>query len=260
LEKENFEIGKIFYTGSGKWLCTDIGKRTINAIKVERENIKGPPFEEEEHVFTEFDFGGCFNSPRNNLPFNDKSYDNLLNDIEIYEKYISERNDKVLSEKWSYKNRKLYIVGMAKSSLNLKGGKLRNLELDYLRLIQASQNCKYPNKIIPYLLVWNEKIKKVIENKWNKKYKVGDGKIFIFTFDEKDSAVNKSILQEKENNKKGITENSKELSGASYSKETLENYLKNLIESRLKDINTYKKKEKSKKELIDINWDYFEVI
>ena len=99
----------------------------------------------------------------------------VLDDTEIYNDFISKKEDKVESGKISKNKRNLHIIGMAKSSLNLIGGKLKNLELDYLRLIYASQNCESSDKVIAYLLVWDEKIKKVIEEKWNKKYKVEEG-------------------------------------------------------------------------------------
>ena len=161
----------------------------------------------------------------------------VLDDTEIYNDFISKKEDKVESGKISKNKRNLHIIGMAKSSLNLIGGKLKNLELDYLRLIYASQNCESSDKVIAYLLVWDEKIKKVIEEKWNKKYKVEEGKIFVFCFKTENAKINKKVQEEKERNKKGITANSKILSEAVYSKKLLEDYLKHLIEVRLKNIN-----------------------
>ena len=184
----------------------------------------------------------------------------VLDDTEIYNDFISEKKNKVASGKISNNERNLHIIGMAKSSLNLIGGKLKNLELDYLRLIYASQQCKSSDKVIAYLLVWDEKIKKVIEDKWNKKYKVEEGKIFVFCFETENAEINKKVQEEKERNKKVITANSKILSEAAYSKKLLEDYLKFSIELRLKNINKYKKEEKLEKSLIDVSWDYYAAV
>lgn len=61
MEHSDFRIGQDFYTGSGKWRCTDIGTRTIVAIKLDAgvNTYAGPPYVVEEVVFDEYDFGGC---------------------------------------------------------------------------------------------------------------------------------------------------------------------------------------------------------
>jgi hypothetical protein len=80
----DFHIGMEFFTGSGKWRCTDIGTRVIVAISLEpRETVRvycdkngqrheerymsddprdllGPPYSVVEHVFDEYGFGGCY--------------------------------------------------------------------------------------------------------------------------------------------------------------------------------------------------------
>jgi len=56
MEKEDFEIGKHFWTGSGEWICTDIGTKVIVAIKYDDDD-------EIETVFNHFDFGGCSLEP-----------------------------------------------------------------------------------------------------------------------------------------------------------------------------------------------------
>ena len=62
MKKEDFQIGVEFYTGTGKWRVTDIGTCTIIAIKLgelEESYYTGPPYLVLEHVFDEYDFGGC---------------------------------------------------------------------------------------------------------------------------------------------------------------------------------------------------------
>ncbi len=77
---KDFALGLEFYTAAGKWRCTDIGTRVIVAIRVDQvmvtehdgENetnttivlddqswFAGPPYAVAEHVFDEFDMGGC---------------------------------------------------------------------------------------------------------------------------------------------------------------------------------------------------------
>jgi hypothetical protein len=79
----DFHIGMEFFTGGGKWCCTDIGTRVIVAISLEpRETVEswrdengiwqqrrfmsddprdlnGPPYSVGEHVFDEYDLEGC---------------------------------------------------------------------------------------------------------------------------------------------------------------------------------------------------------
>ena len=62
MTKSKFSIGNEFYTGSGKWRCTDIGTRVIVAIQLNQEderNYNGPPYSIAENVFDEYDMDGC---------------------------------------------------------------------------------------------------------------------------------------------------------------------------------------------------------
>lgn len=57
-----FKIGDEFRTATGLWRCTDIGTRTIIAIKVSDYDdpswFNGPPYAVAEHVFDENDLPG----------------------------------------------------------------------------------------------------------------------------------------------------------------------------------------------------------
>lgn len=61
----DFVIGQTFYTADSlmRWLCTDIGTRTIAAIRIDKADpatLAGPPYSDyTEIVFDEYDFGGC---------------------------------------------------------------------------------------------------------------------------------------------------------------------------------------------------------
>lgn len=57
----DFFIGCLFKTRTGTWRCTDVGTRTIIAIKLDRSEdwYHGPPYAVAEIVFNEYDFDGC---------------------------------------------------------------------------------------------------------------------------------------------------------------------------------------------------------
>lgn len=84
MKHQTFSIGCHFYTVAGKWRCTDVGQRTIIAIKIDEGSIttldivtgkkstkqtdysgddlswlEGPPYAVVEHVFDEFDLEAC---------------------------------------------------------------------------------------------------------------------------------------------------------------------------------------------------------
>ena len=66
MTKEDFQIGIEFYTGAGKWRCTDIGTRVIVAIKLDQTDeswYNGPPFAVAEMVFDEYALRGCSLDP-----------------------------------------------------------------------------------------------------------------------------------------------------------------------------------------------------
>jgi len=83
VKHSEFQIGTEFFTGAGRWRCTDVGTRVVVAISLEpREMVRvrfdpsgerieecltsddprdlaGPPYRVAEHVFSEYDFDGC---------------------------------------------------------------------------------------------------------------------------------------------------------------------------------------------------------
>src|SRR5581483_7719585 len=62
MKKDEFEVGKHFWTGSGEWVCTDKGQRTIVAARWDalKDNPAGPPYSVGENVFDEYDQDGCY--------------------------------------------------------------------------------------------------------------------------------------------------------------------------------------------------------
>lgn len=65
MKHSDFVIGKEFTSSSGRrWLCTDIGTRTIIAIPISAKTVKdgwdrGPPYALNEIVFDEEDIETC---------------------------------------------------------------------------------------------------------------------------------------------------------------------------------------------------------
>ena len=84
MKHADFHIGREFFTGTGKWRCTDIGTRVIVAISLELRatvsvrydengerheerfmsndprDLLGPPYSVSEHVFDEYGLEGCY--------------------------------------------------------------------------------------------------------------------------------------------------------------------------------------------------------
>jgi hypothetical protein len=63
----DFKIGIEFMTASGRWRCTDVGSRTIAAIRLDLDHdprwYDGPPYAVLEHVFDEEGIEDCEPAP-----------------------------------------------------------------------------------------------------------------------------------------------------------------------------------------------------
>jgi antitoxin ParD1/3/4 len=62
MKHADFRIGMEFLTATGRWRVTDVGTRTVIAIKLDQtdpRNYNGPPYSIVEEVFDEYDFDGC---------------------------------------------------------------------------------------------------------------------------------------------------------------------------------------------------------
>ena len=63
MKHSDFRIGTEFTTGTGRWRCTDIGTRTIVAIKLDHDDdpswYHGPPYAIEETIFDEETIATC---------------------------------------------------------------------------------------------------------------------------------------------------------------------------------------------------------
>jgi hypothetical protein len=68
MKHSDFWIGREFLSGSGRWRCTDVGTRTIAAIRLDKDHdpywYNGPPYAVLESVFDEYDIEGCEAAPK----------------------------------------------------------------------------------------------------------------------------------------------------------------------------------------------------
>src|SRR5947209_18454195 len=67
MKHSDFKIGREFLTETGRWRCTDVGKRTIAAIKLDHDDdpawYNGPPYAVLEQVFDEYAIEGLSPAP-----------------------------------------------------------------------------------------------------------------------------------------------------------------------------------------------------
>ena len=63
MQHSDFFIGCEFTTAAGAWRCTDVGTRTIAAIRLDHDDdpswYNGPPYPVVEHVFDEDGIEDC---------------------------------------------------------------------------------------------------------------------------------------------------------------------------------------------------------
>lgn len=68
MKHSKFRIGGEFITAAGRWRCTDVGTRTIAAIRLNLDGdpfwYSGPPYPVVECVFDEDGMEGCDPAPR----------------------------------------------------------------------------------------------------------------------------------------------------------------------------------------------------
>lgn len=62
MEHGDFHIGLEFMMNGARWRCTDVGTRTVAAIKLDREDATwyaGPPYAVGEYCLDENDLEAC---------------------------------------------------------------------------------------------------------------------------------------------------------------------------------------------------------
>jgi hypothetical protein len=71
MKHSDFKIGIEFQTAVGRWRCTDVGARTIAAIRLDLDHdpawYNGPPYAVVEHVFDEEGIEDCELAPQERI-------------------------------------------------------------------------------------------------------------------------------------------------------------------------------------------------
>lgn len=148
-----------------------------------------------------------------------------------------------------------HVLGMAKSSLDLRGAKGPKLELDFLRLAYAIRNLKDAGmNAVGYLAVLDEKVA-TTSLAWIEKYSTGD-QISILCFIPKGPDID-WLVAEKADNAIGflpdrfLAKNERKLALANFGRDLGEKHLKGAIEERHPGITP------STNFPLGINWDYY---
>ena len=149
-----------------------------------------------------------------------------------------------------------HIIGMAKSYLDLRGSKTRNLELDFLLLALAVNKSRSSNADAHgVLLVLDEKVWKRADG-WRRKHGVAND---IEVALAKPTAVEMEVLRtEKAANARGNTPNSKhEDASAAKSGAIAEAYLLAEIQKRFPGV---RKQRSELPHLACVSWDFYGVV
>jgi hypothetical protein len=71
MKHSDFKIGSEFLTATGRWRCTDVGSRTVMAIRLDLDHdpawYNGPPYAVVEQVFDEDGIEGCDPAPQERI-------------------------------------------------------------------------------------------------------------------------------------------------------------------------------------------------
>jgi hypothetical protein len=67
MKHSDFKAGLEFLTAAGRWRCTDVGTRTVAAIRLDLDHdpswYGGPPYPVVEYVFDEYGIEDCDPAP-----------------------------------------------------------------------------------------------------------------------------------------------------------------------------------------------------
>ena len=149
-----------------------------------------------------------------------------------------------------------HIIGMAKSYLDLRGSKTRNLELDFLLLALAVNKSRSPNSDAHgVLLVLDEKVWRRADG-WREKHGVANDIEVVLA---KPTAAEMEVLRmEKAANAQGNTRNSKpEDASAVKSGAIAEAYLLAEIQKRFPGV---REQRPELPHLACISWDFYGVV
>jgi hypothetical protein len=120
MKRADFHIGCEFLTTSGRFRCTDVGKRTIAAIRLNHDDdpswYNGPPYAIVESVFDEFDMQGCEPAPER------RTYDATASEVARLRPRKRRRSKKSVGRRANVKARL-----KAKRKVNVGGSRRRRL-------------------------------------------------------------------------------------------------------------------------------------
>lgn len=81
MKHSDFQIGLEFLTATGRWRCTDVGARTVAAIRLDLDHdpdwYNGPPYAVVECVFDEDGIEDCEPAPQERV-FDDSGKASLV--------------------------------------------------------------------------------------------------------------------------------------------------------------------------------------
>lgn len=153
-----------------------------------------------------------------------------------------------------------YILGMAKSNLDLNGAKRQKMELDFLRIVYAVKELRLEGNVAQgYFLVMTKDLVDTIEQ-WKEKYKAGDS--IIAGFPRLTDKQKRSISIEKSDNVQGMLLGT---SGKSVAGRSSANIGKRMGEGALKKM--IRRYEPNVKENYDqklfplgLKWDFYGIV
>ncbi len=152
----------------------------------------------------------------------------------------------------------LHILGMAKSSLDLRGAKAPKLELDYLRLLYAVDRLKAQDKeAVGYLLVLSKNVAESAKRNWIPKYGNNPSVEIVFVKPRKTGL--KKLLEEKRNQaaslllKNRVTDAEKLLSVAKLGKQ----YGEKELEAHIARSHPGVAKGQKAHQPLGISWDFY---
>jgi hypothetical protein len=158
----------------------------------------------------------------------------------------------------------LHVLGIAKSSLNLRGAKEQKLELDFLRLAYAVRELREAGEeAIGYLLVLVPDVARTAE-RWCEKYTTGEGVVILCEPIEGETL--EALLKEKADNALGLLQAldfdqvSRALSLANIGKELGERALHKFIDHRHVGISPLQDNIPREQLPLQVKWDFYGTI
>ena len=150
----------------------------------------------------------------------------------------------------------IHVIGMAKSYLDLRGAKARNLELDFRHLAETVKTLRQSGEqAFGVMLVLNESVRRRA-NGWRQKYGISDGiEVILVTISATEqTAVECEKIRNAKANVKGALPTD---ASAAISQEVGERHLAAEISRRFPGI---KKQHPTHAQLTSVSWDFYGIV